>query len=67
MIYHKIHERAVNGEDFKISFKEINTCCQNQGISNPIFVMDNARIYQYRGLDNDEEIALYQLKYLPPY
>ena len=59
MIYHKIHERAVNGEDFKISLKEINTCCQSQGISNPIFVMDNARIHHYRGLNNVKEIALY--------
>ncbi|TBU20508.1 DDE-like endonuclease, partial [Hamiltosporidium tvaerminnensis] len=67
MIYHKIHERAVNGEDFKLSIKEINESCQRQGISIPIFVMDNARIHHYRGLNDDEEIASYRLKYLPPF
>ncbi|TBU03944.1 putative DDE-like endonuclease, partial [Hamiltosporidium magnivora] len=32
-----------------------------------IFVMDNARIHHYRGLNDDEEIASYRIKYLPPY
>lgn len=67
MIYHKIHERAVNGEDFKVSLKEINESCQRQGIPRPIFVMDNVRIHHYRGLNDDEEIASYRIKYLPPY
>ncbi|TBU13304.1 hypothetical protein CWI38_0473p0030 [Hamiltosporidium tvaerminnensis] len=30
MIYHKIHERAVKGEDFKLSIKEIDESCQRQ-------------------------------------
>ncbi|TBU11052.1 DDE-like endonuclease, partial [Hamiltosporidium tvaerminnensis] len=67
MIYYKIHERAVNGEDFKLFIKEINESCQRQGILTPIFVMDNARIHHYRGLNDDEEIASYRIKYLPPY
>ncbi|TBU21016.1 DDE-like endonuclease [Hamiltosporidium tvaerminnensis] len=67
MIYHKIHERAVNGEDFKLFIKEIYESCQRQGILTPIFVMDNARIHHYRGLNDDEEIASYRIKYLPPY
>ncbi|TBU09204.1 hypothetical protein CWI36_0051p0010 [Hamiltosporidium magnivora] len=29
--------------------------------------MDNARIHHYRGLNDDEEIASYRIKYLPPY
>ncbi|TBT97116.1 hypothetical protein CWI36_3124p0010 [Hamiltosporidium magnivora] len=29
--------------------------------------MDNARIHNYRGWNYDEEIALYRIKYLPPY
>ncbi|TBU10108.1 DDE-like endonuclease, partial [Hamiltosporidium tvaerminnensis] len=66
-IYHKIHERAVNGEDFKLSIKEINESCQRQGILTPIVVMDNARIHHYRGLNDDEEIASYRIKYLTPY
>ncbi|TBU11583.1 DDE-like endonuclease [Hamiltosporidium tvaerminnensis] len=52
-IYHKIHERAVNGEDFKLFIKEINESCQ--------------RIHHYRGLNDDEEIASYRIKYFPPY
>ncbi|TBU10378.1 reverse transcriptase [Hamiltosporidium tvaerminnensis] len=67
LIYHKIHERAVNCEDFKLSIKEINESCQRQRILTPIFVMDNARIHHYRGLNDDEEIASYRIKYLPPY
>ena len=27
MIYHEIHERAVNGKDFKASLKEIKEAC----------------------------------------
>ncbi|TBU20507.1 DDE-like endonuclease [Hamiltosporidium tvaerminnensis] len=67
MIYYKIHERAVNGEDFKLFFKEINESVQRQGILTPIFVMDNAKIHHYRGLNDDEEIVSYRIKYLPPY
>ncbi|TBU11953.1 DDE-like endonuclease [Hamiltosporidium tvaerminnensis] len=66
MIYHKIHEKAVNGEDFKLFIKEINESCQRQGILTSIFVMDNARIHYYRGLNDDEEITSYRIKYLPP-
>ncbi|TBU02096.1 putative DDE-like endonuclease, partial [Hamiltosporidium magnivora] len=29
--------------------------------------MENARIHHSRGLNDDEEIALYRIKYLPPY
>ncbi|TBU19960.1 DDE-like endonuclease [Hamiltosporidium tvaerminnensis] len=67
MIYHKNHERVVNGEDFKLSIKVINESWQRQGILSPIFVMDNSRIHHYRGLNDDEEIASYRIKYLPPY
>ncbi|TBU11256.1 hypothetical protein CWI38_1298p0020 [Hamiltosporidium tvaerminnensis] len=56
-IYHKIHERAINEEDFRLSIK----------ISTSIFVIYNARIHHYLGLNDDEEIASYQIKYLPPY
>ncbi|TBT99626.1 putative DDE endonuclease, partial [Hamiltosporidium magnivora] len=41
--------------------------CQRQGILTPIVVMDNARIHHYRGLNDDEEIASYRIKYLTPY
>ncbi|KAF7684815.1 hypothetical protein CDIK_4436, partial [Cucumispora dikerogammari] len=67
MIYHKIQERAVNGEDFKIALKEINEACLRSEILAPIFVMDNARIYHYRGLGEDIEVAVFNIRYLPPY
>lgn len=67
MIYHTIQERAVNGEDFKHHLKVINERCLSFGIQNPIFVMDNARIHHYKGLNEDEEVSLYNIKYLPPY
>ncbi|KAF7685161.1 hypothetical protein CDIK_4090 [Cucumispora dikerogammari] len=67
MIYHKIHERAVNGESFKEALKEIKECCVRKGISSPIFIMDNARIHHYRGLRKDEEAASYRINYFPPY
>ncbi|TBT99822.1 hypothetical protein CWI36_1836p0010 [Hamiltosporidium magnivora] len=53
--------------DFKLSINEINEICQEQRISTPIFVIDNARIHHYRGLDDDEEIAADRIKFLPPY
>ncbi|TBU11193.1 hypothetical protein CWI38_1330p0020 [Hamiltosporidium tvaerminnensis] len=54
MIYYKIHERAGNREDFKLSIKYIYESCQRQGISTPNFVIDNARIHHYLG-SNDYE------------
>ncbi|TBU10591.1 DDE-like endonuclease, partial [Hamiltosporidium tvaerminnensis] len=56
MIYHKIHERVINDEDFKLFFKDIH-----------LSLMDNARIHHYQGLNDDEEIASYRIKYLPLY
>jgi transposase len=67
MIYHKINERSVNGEDFKVFLKEIKIKCVEAEILNPIFIMDNARIHHYRGLFEDPEIAQYNIRYLPPY
>jgi hypothetical protein len=67
MIYHTIKERAVNGEDFKNALKEIFEYCQGSGISSPIFVMDNARIHHYKGLNEDEFVSTFQIQYLPPY
>ncbi|KAK1350757.1 hypothetical protein LUQ84_000036 [Hamiltosporidium tvaerminnensis] len=57
MIYHKIHERAINDEDFKLFFKDIHLSCQRQGILTSILVMDNARIHHYQGLNDDEEFS----------
>ncbi|KAF7677995.1 hypothetical protein CDIK_4501, partial [Cucumispora dikerogammari] len=67
MIYHLIQERTVNEEDFKNSLKEIKESCLNLGVVSTIFVMDNARIYHYRGLTKDEKVSTYNIRYLPPY
>ncbi|TBU12830.1 hypothetical protein CWI38_0610p0020 [Hamiltosporidium tvaerminnensis] len=56
-IYHKIHQRDLNEEDFKFSIK----------ISTPIFVIYNSRIHHYLELNDDEEIASYRIKYLTRY
>ncbi len=57
MVYHKIQERAVNGEDFNSSLKDTNNSCIEKNINSPIFIMDNTRIHTYRGLAEDEEIT----------
>ncbi|KAG0432496.1 hypothetical protein DMUE_5493, partial [Dictyocoela muelleri] len=67
MIFHKIHERAVNGEDFKASLREIKEACVLSDISISIFIIDNARIHHYKGLRDDEEISSFNIVYLPPY
>ncbi|KAF7685203.1 hypothetical protein CDIK_4047 [Cucumispora dikerogammari] len=67
MLYHKIHERAVNGNDFILTLKKINESSSRSGIDTIIFIMDNARIYHYRGMREDAEISALRINYLPPY
>ncbi|XP_029657634.1 uncharacterized protein LOC115231855 [Octopus sinensis] len=67
MLFHKIHDKAVNGEDFKTVLLEIKALCLSKDITNPIFIMDNARIHHYRGLENDTEVSTIIRKFLPPY
>lgn len=67
IIYSKIHDKAVTGEDFKICLTEIKNECIQRSIENPVFVMDNARIHHYRGLQQvivEEDL---HIQYLPPY
>ena len=49
LIYHKIHNTAVNGEDFKTCLIELKNQCLAAGISDPVFILDNARIHHYKG------------------
>lgn len=67
MIFHKIHIRAVNGEDFKIALRDYKNVCNTKLISNPVFIIDNARIHHYRGIFYDEEFSNYEIMYLPAY
>lgn len=67
MIFHKIHEKAVNGEDFKEALKEMHDACLSIGVESPVFIMDNARIHHYKGLDADPEVSQMVKVFLPPY
>jgi len=63
LLYRKIHDRAVNGENFQICLNELKERCVELGIELPILIMDNARIHHYRNLIFDG----FRVLYLPPY
>ena len=44
MIFHKVYDKAVTGEDFKQCLIELKAATVPAGIENPIYVLDNARI-----------------------
>lgn len=67
MIFKKVYERPVNGVDFKNSFFEIHQNCIEIGITNPIFIMDNARIHHYSEFKNDPLFQSLNVFYLPAY
>ncbi|KAF7690709.1 hypothetical protein CDIK_2708 [Cucumispora dikerogammari] len=67
MLYHKIHERVVNRKDFILALKEINKSRSRSGNDTPIFIMDNASIYHYRGMREDAKISALRINYLLPY
>ncbi|KAF7670475.1 hypothetical protein CDIK_4599, partial [Cucumispora dikerogammari] len=67
MLYHKIHKRAVNINDFILALKEINESSSRYGIDTSIFIMNNARIHHYRGMREDAEISALRINYLSPY
>lgn len=63
LLYHKIHDRAVNGEDFQICLNELKERCLELSIKFPVLIMDNARIHHYKNLDFEG----FRILYLPPY
>ena len=67
MVFHKIHEKAVNEKNFKDALKEIHHACVSMGIDSPVFIMGNAKIHHYRGLDADPEVNQMVKNFLPPY
>ncbi len=67
MIFNKIHDSSINGENSKESLKEIKTTFQNQGIINPIFIMDNSRIHNYSGVKELINELKITVLYLHPY
>ena len=67
MVYKKVFDRAVNGETFKAFLLDLKIKCLEKGITDPVFVLDNARIHHYTGLNDvirDNGIRMF---YLPPY
>ncbi|KAF7684984.1 hypothetical protein CDIK_4267, partial [Cucumispora dikerogammari] len=67
VLYHTIRNSAFNGEAFKSSLVELNSVCQQKGIINPVFVLDNCRIHHYTGLRVTIEGLGLNLMFLPPY
>ena len=67
MIYYKIHDKAVTGKDFKTCLIEIKEATEAANIDNPIFILDNAKIYHYQGLQETIEELNLNTVYLLPY
>ena len=67
LIYNKIHNTAVNGEDFKTCLIELKNQCLAAGIGDPVFILDNARIHHYKGLNETISELNLKLCYLPLY
>ena len=51
MFYHKIHNAFINVKDFKQCIIGLSAVCYSRQIENPIFILDNARIHHYNGLN----------------
>ncbi|KAF7697483.1 hypothetical protein CDIK_1690 [Cucumispora dikerogammari] len=67
MIPCHINNKPVTGEDFKTYLLHLKIKLHESDIDNPVYLLDNARIYHYKGLVkvlNSEGIVL---KYLSPY
>ena len=67
MIYKKVHNKALCGEDFKTALAEVKATCESIGIQEPVFIVDNARIHHYSGLEEVIVNLGLVLEYLPPY
>ena len=67
MIFHSINNSAINGETYKMFICELIQKCAEFQIMNPVFVMDNARIHHYHGLNGLKSVENRGWIYLPPY
>ena len=63
MLYNKVHDTAVTGQDFQLFLDEIKNICIEKEISNPVIILDNARIHHSRILKWDGFLPVF----LPPY
>ena len=67
MIFHKVYDKAVTGEDFKQCLLELKAATVSARIENPIYILDNARIHHYRGLQKTINQFSLNICYLPQY
>ena len=67
MIFSKIHDRALNGENFKSFLIELKAACDSLQIIDPVIILDNPRIHYYRGLNQIVQQLGLDLRYLFPY
>ena len=56
----------MTGEDFKTCLIEMKEATEAANIDNPIFILDNARINHYRGLQETIEELNLNIVYLLP-
>ena len=66
MIFHKVNDKAVKGEDFKQCLIELKAATVPAGIENRIYILDNVHIHHYHGLQTTNQLSLNNC-YLPPY
>ncbi|ORD99133.1 hypothetical protein A0H76_1339 [Hepatospora eriocheir] len=66
-VYHKIHDKAINGKDLKTCLFELKNACLSLEINDLVFILDNDRIHHYSGLSSMIESLNLNLQYLPAY
>ena len=67
MLFSKVFDSTVSGDEFKTSFIELLQKCSDLKINNPVFIMDNARIHHYAGVKQLIDERHICVLYLPPY
>ena len=60
VIYHKNHDKAVTGKDFKTCLIELKAAIEAANNSNSILILDNVRVHHYRGLQE----TIQELQYI---
>ncbi|KAG0435295.1 hypothetical protein DMUE_4789 [Dictyocoela muelleri] len=67
MLFYKNNDKAVNGDEFVDFMIDLNSDVLSEGIKDPIFIMDNARIHHYKKLETIFAEQNIKVLYLPPY
>lgn len=57
----------MNSEAFKVSLGKLKQACTTNGLVNPTFIMDNARIHYHKGLDKLIQEMNLNIMFHPPY